>query len=98
MFRIVNDRLRHDRETLPRNRFLLHRRLFETPVGSNTETDDDCWPATFHRGASGVERPSRFDDSIELSNSKFGEWVMWLKINGRNIFLHVSPTGVVWKN
>ena len=24
-------------------------------VGSNTETDDDCWPAIFHRGRSGVK-------------------------------------------
>jgi hypothetical protein len=27
------------------------------PVGSNTETDDDCRPATFHRGAFGVKAP-----------------------------------------
>jgi len=26
-------------------------------VGSNTETDDDCWPATFHREAFGVKAP-----------------------------------------
>jgi hypothetical protein len=44
-------------ETLPRNRFLLHRHPFGTPVGSNTETDDDCWPATFHRGGFRCESP-----------------------------------------
>ena len=27
------------------------------PVGSNTETDSDCRPATFHRGAFGVKAP-----------------------------------------
>src|SRR6266550_8487635 len=27
------------------------------PVGSNTETDDDCRPATFHRGAFGAKAP-----------------------------------------
>src|SRR5215831_8090042 len=47
VFRIGSETELH--ETLPRNRFLLHRRLAAT-VGSNTETDDDCRPATCHRG------------------------------------------------
>src|SRR6266516_6749539 len=34
--------------------------FLRAPVGSNTETDDDCRPATFHRGASGAKLPSRF--------------------------------------
>src|SRR6266481_7029861 len=33
--------------------------FLRAPVGSNTETDDDCRPVTFHRGASGAKPPSR---------------------------------------
>src|SRR6266566_5384058 len=31
--------------------------LLRAPVGSNTETDDDCRPATFHRGRFRCEAP-----------------------------------------
>src|SRR5260370_18647870 len=37
--------------------------FLRAPVGSNTETDDDCRPATFHRGASGAKLPSRFNSN-----------------------------------
>src|SRR5436189_3585802 len=31
--------------------------FLRAPVGSNTETDDDCRPATFHRGRFRCEAP-----------------------------------------
>jgi hypothetical protein len=79
VFRIVNDRACIKHETLPRNRFLLHQ---EAPaltlglyslVGSNTETDDDCRPATFHRGAFGVKTPFSIQTYHPMSNSKPSE-------------------------
>ena len=33
------------------------------PVGSNTETDDDCRPATFHRGRFRCEAPFSINSS-----------------------------------
>src|SRR6266705_2199683 len=41
--------------------------FLRAPVGSNTETDDDCRPATFHRGALPV-RSSLLDSTITWEN------------------------------
>jgi hypothetical protein len=56
VFRIVMTRLHQTRnsatESIPASLTPLR-----APVGSNTETDDDCRPATFHREAFGAKAP-----------------------------------------
>src|SRR5260370_18942083 len=37
--------------------------FLRAPVGSNTETDDDCRPATFHRGRFRCEAPFSINSS-----------------------------------
>jgi hypothetical protein len=90
VFRIVKKTSLH--ETLPRNRFLLHRRRFAAPMGSNTETDDDCRPATFHRGVSGAERPSRLQNNRQVCGISPSETVILLEIKVKIFLFSLSPT------
>jgi hypothetical protein len=56
VFRIVDDDTDQTRnsatESIPASL-----RPLQATAGSNTEADDDCRPATFHRGAFGVKTP-----------------------------------------
>src|SRR4030088_3462735 len=73
-----NDTLFEPPRNSARNRFLLHRRRFKAPVGSNTATDDDCRPATFHRVASGVKPPSRFKNNRHQYRFRLYKCCIWL--------------------
>src|SRR6266704_29456 len=59
--------------------------FLRAPVGSNTETDDDCRPATFHRGALPV-RSSLLDSTIAWENPPLSIGSLYMVVNRATIF------------
>src|SRR5713101_3526812 len=59
--------------------------FLRAPVGSKTETDDDCRPATFHRGRFRV-RSSLLDSTIAWENPPPGVGSLYMVVNRAKIF------------
>src|SRR5216683_5277720 len=60
--------------------------FWRAPVGSNTETDDDCRPATFHRGRFRCEAPFSIS-TVARENPPPGVGSLYMVVNRAKIFL-----------
>src|SRR5260370_28512893 len=59
--------------------------FLRAPVGSNTETDDDCRPATFHRGRFRCEAPFSIS-TVARENPPPGVGSLYMVVNRATIF------------
>src|SRR6266705_3066265 len=60
--------------------------FLRAPVGSNTETDDDCRPATFHRGRFRCEAPFTIS-TVARENPPPSIGSLYVVVNRTTIFL-----------